>query len=261
MMIQWPDKFYHTSADSIDKVSPHSLSKVATIAATYSYFLANAGELEAPWIVSQVISREKRNIIRLIQETLDKAASSEMNPYEIEKHRNWLKNKLEYKTSIAVEAIKSIKRIAPNINDTINTMISELKIFADVEYDHATKALNNLATKQEITKLPDDIPAKKAVPHGVEKIPKKLYRGPLSSRPWISKLCKEDKEGYRAMNKRHGITYGGPATLALYWTDGSRSLSEISRLVELESGSTNLPYLVEYYEYLRKMGLVKFVDR
>jgi hypothetical protein len=61
------------------------------------------------------------------------------------------------------------------------------------------------------------------------------------------------------MNKKHGIEHGGPSTLALYWTDGTKRISEISQLVELESGSTNLEYLIEYYGFLEKMRLIKFM--
>ncbi len=261
MMIQWPDKFYHTSADSIDKVSPHSLEKVATIAATYAYFLANAGEVEAPWIASQVISREKRSIIKLVQETIDKAATLNMDAHVVDKHRDWLRDKLEYDTEVAAEAMRSIKRLAPNMDDTLGPLISELMTYADEEYDHAVKVLEDLAAKQGITELPDYEPEIKTEPEGAEKVPEKLFRGPLNSRPWVAKLSKEDREALRALNKRYGIEHGGPSTLALYWTDGARSLSEISRLVELESGSTNLDYLVEYYGFLVKMGLVKLSDR
>jgi hypothetical protein len=261
MMIQWPDKFYHTSADTIDKVSPHSLAKVATIAATYAYFLANAGEVEAPWIASHVVSREKRDIIKLVQETIDKAATANMDPREVDKHRDWLRDKLEYDTEVAAEAMRSIKRIAPNSDDTIGPLISELMTYADEAYDHAVKVLEDLAEKQGITELPDYEPETKEEHEDAAKVPEKLYRGPVSSRPWIAKLSREDKEAFRGMNKKYGFVYGGPATLALYWTDGSRSISEISRLVEMESGSTNLEYLVEYYGFLVKMGLVTLGDR
>ncbi|TRO52518.1 DUF4910 domain-containing protein [Candidatus Bathyarchaeota archaeon] len=261
MMIQWPDKFYHTSADTIDKVSPHSLAKVATIAATYAYFLANAGEVEAPWIASQVISREKQSIIKQVQETIDKAATLNMDAHVVDGHRDWLRDKLEYDTEVAAEAMRSIKRIAPDIDDTIGPLISELMTYADEEYDHAVKVLEDLAAKQGIKELPDYAPEEKTEPDGAEKVPEKLYRGPPSMRPWVAKLSKEDKEAMRAMNKKYKFEYGGPSILALYWTDGSRSLSEISRLVELETGSTNLEYLVEYYGFLEKMGLVKLGNR
>lgn len=261
MMIQWPDKFYHTSADTIDKVSPDSLAKVATIAATYVYFLANAGDLEAPWIASQVISREKQGIIKLVQETLDKCATPKMDPHEVDKHRDWLRDKLEYDVEVAAEAMRSIKRIAPNSDDVIGPFISELMTYADEEYDHAVKMLEALAEKQGITELPDYEPEEVEEPDGADRVPEKLYRGPVASRPWLFKLGREDRDAVRALNKKHGVSYGGPMTLALYWADGSRSIGEISRLVELESGSTNLAYMVEYFGFMEKMGLVKFVDR
>jgi len=261
MIIQWPDKFYHTSADTVDKVSPKSLARAATIAATYIYFLANAGETEAPWIASQVVSREKRSIIKIVQETLDKCATAKMDPREVDKHRDWLREKLEYEVEVAAEAMRSIKRIAPNSDDVIGPFISALMTYADEEYNHAVKVLEALAEKQGIKELPDFEEEKKPEPEGVEKIPVKLYRGPVSARPWIAKLSKEDREALHALNKKHKVTYGGPMTLALYWTDGSRSISEISRLVELEKGSTNLEYIVKYFGFMEKMGLVKLLDR
>jgi hypothetical protein len=34
MITQWPDKFYHTSTDTLDKVDSTMLARVGTIAAT-----------------------------------------------------------------------------------------------------------------------------------------------------------------------------------------------------------------------------------
>ena len=44
MIIQWPDKFYHTSADTLEKVDPVSLARSGSLAAAYAYFVAQAGE-------------------------------------------------------------------------------------------------------------------------------------------------------------------------------------------------------------------------
>jgi hypothetical protein len=43
----------------------------------------------------------------------------------------------------------------------------------------------------------------------------------------------------------------------MYWADGERSLLEVSGLVELEAGRTDLEFLVKYFRLLGKMGLVK----
>ena len=261
MMIQWPDKFYHTSDDTVDKVSPKSLSKVATIAATFAYFMANAGEKEAPWIASQVASREKRALSKMVQEALDRAAVYDVDAYKVDEVRDYLKEKIEFDVEVGIEALRSIKRIAPGCESTINPLISNLMAEAEEEYDQTMKILEDLAAKQGIKELPDYEPKAKEEPEGADQVPVKLYRGPLSTRPWMRSLIPKDQEALRQLNKKHGVTYGGPSTQALYWTDGSRSISEISRLLELETGKTNLPYLVEYYGILVRSGLAEFVDR
>jgi len=43
----------------------------------------------------------------------------------------------------------------------------------------------------------------------------------------------------------------------MYWTDGVRSLNEISELVRLERGEMDLEYLVSWYGYLERMGLME----
>jgi aminopeptidase YwaD len=261
MMIQWPDKFYHTSWDTIDKVSTHSLAKVATIAATYVYFLANAGEKEAPWIASQVLNREKRTVSILTQNMIDNLAKATIEPAEVSRSTQELKEKLDYQVKISSNTLQSIKRVAPKSEELINTMIKDLIKYAEEEKKQTINVLNKLAKTQNIGIIPEYEPEEKPEPAGSNKTPEKLYRGPLSSRPWIAKLSKEDRKAYKALNKKHGIEYGGPATLALYWTDGNRTISEISRLVRLESGSTNLEYLVEYYEFLEKLELIKLHNR
>src|SRR5439155_1631772 len=40
MVIQWPAKFYHTNADTIDKVDPAMLRRAAIMASAYAYAVA-----------------------------------------------------------------------------------------------------------------------------------------------------------------------------------------------------------------------------
>ena len=47
-------------------------------------------------------------------------------------------------------------------------------------------------------------------------------------------------------------------TLALYWCDGKRSLTEVIRLTELELGPSKFDY-VTYFKFLEKHGYVEFV--
>lgn len=46
MLGQWPDRFYHTSGDTIERISPHLLKKSAALAAAYGYLLCAMREDE-----------------------------------------------------------------------------------------------------------------------------------------------------------------------------------------------------------------------
>jgi hypothetical protein len=59
MLIQWPDRFYHTSFDTVDKVDPVSLRRSGLLAATYAAFLAAAGTEEAAWLAREAHARYK----------------------------------------------------------------------------------------------------------------------------------------------------------------------------------------------------------
>jgi len=54
MIIQWPDRFYHTSQDTIDKVDPDMLRRVGVLTAAYAYFIAAARLPEATWLAGEM---------------------------------------------------------------------------------------------------------------------------------------------------------------------------------------------------------------
>lgn len=81
------------------------------------------------------------------------------------------------------------------------------------------------------------------------------FRGPVSTRQWVWRLSPEDQEVFYQFGKLHWAA-SGLETLAVYWNYRKISLLDGSRLVELESGRSDLAYLVGYYRFLEKMGLV-----
>jgi len=87
-------------------------------------------------------------------------------------------------------------------------------------------------------------------------VPRRLYRGPVSTRGWERGLSEADRDALWRLGKDHPKGRG-VGTSALYWTDGERSLHDISELVRLERGETDLEYLAEWYRLLEAMGLVE----
>jgi hypothetical protein len=54
LLIQWPDRFYHSTHDTLDRCDPASLALAARCAAGYAGFLAAAGAEDASWLLGRV---------------------------------------------------------------------------------------------------------------------------------------------------------------------------------------------------------------
>src|SRR6266545_2136120 len=63
MLIQWPDRFYHSSLDTPDKCDPASLAIAARCAATYAGFLATAGPAEEAWLTGATLRGAQRRLL------------------------------------------------------------------------------------------------------------------------------------------------------------------------------------------------------
>ncbi len=256
MMIQWPDKFYHTSADTIDKVDPEMLRKVALMTATYAYFIAAAGAEEALWLASETASREKRAIMLRIQDTVTTASNGDVESASEELLK--LRDRVDYWTGRASEAVMSTKRLAlkdKRLDAVITELVANLKSLSKAERRNAEAAIRRLAEAKGWRLKPRSKRLTKLGKEAQTIIPVRKYKGPVSTRQWVRKLSHEDREAFYRFGKQHKEA-SGMETLAVYWANGERSLLEIARLVELESGRSDLPYLVGYFGFIEKMGLV-----
>jgi len=62
MMIVWPDQWYHTSGDRVDKSDPTQMKRVAVIGAAAAYTVANANDTMAVKIASETASNGARRL-------------------------------------------------------------------------------------------------------------------------------------------------------------------------------------------------------
>jgi len=266
MLIQWPDRFWHTSLDTLDKVDPEMLRKVALMTATYAYFIANAGVEEAIWLACEVAARHKRDLVAMVQKRvtagLNEAKEVKEPGKRLAEALAKLKRKTKYDVDRGIEAIKTVKRLAGEdlrYRAVEERLISELEAAAKAEQKQAKRAISDYAVVKGLAPLPK---ARKKRLRKLEKeaagiVPRRLYRGPVSLRPWVRKLPPEERDALWKLGKEHRESRV-LGTLAMYWADGERSLLEIAELVELETGRSDLEYLVRYFGFLRKMGLLEF---
>ncbi len=256
MLIQWPDKFYHTSEDTVDKVSPSMLANVGVATVVYAYFLANAGATEAQWLAHEMLTRYKGVTARRIQSSITEAISTD-KVEELAKNLHLLMKKAAYWAGREREALASLQRLASDIGTVVDkaqtiaaqTLQEEVGRAKELFFERA-KALG----AGELAPMPPrelDSWEERAA----QMIPVKKCRGPISPRAFMRQLPFERREEIYKWQEEHK-TGGELAVLALYWTDGKRNLLEIADLVEMESGLRDTEFLVKYFELLHELGLI-----
>ena len=299
MLIQWPDKFYHTNLDTLEKVDPEMLKRIGVIAAAYTYFLANAGEKETVWLANEMLSKSKRKILKFIQGKITEISSikdskkfkveSKYKKITADKISKKIKNekiiksivikvintekKLKYFINCQKNAFTSLKKLSPIKVDKYNKEIEEFTI---KEFDKAKitvfkelgfngndirklyESLNEEVIKKKgLIREFEDENVKKWEEIADKTIIKRLYKGPISETSILNRLSREQIEEFYTLKKENKETFSLLRTIALYWVNGKRKLSEIADLVELESGLRNTEFLVKYFNFLSRCKLIK----
>jgi len=234
LLIQWPDRFYHTSLDTQDKVDPQMLARVGKVAGTYAYFLALAGREEATWLAWEMLTRFKERSVRLVQE--ERRAGRE------------LVRKVGRLQNQGVLGLRSLRRLA---DMELKGFESELSSF----------------TQRELKKVPglrsqEEKPAENKWEEEARRlVPRRLYKGPIRVTPYLRRLSSEERERWWILEQRYGNALWYLLPLTLYWSDGERTLHEIVDLVEMETGKRATQLLVTYCRTLSDLDLLHLLER
>jgi hypothetical protein len=239
MLIQWPDRFYHTTADTLEKVSPASLARSAALAGTYAYFVATAGAREAAWLAREMTYRFEIRLARKLQSATTAAlggAAPDGPAWE---------RRVAFRLDRQEAALESLTRLDPGF---------------DAQPWRAQAAAIAAAAWARSRDVLDDWRVEDAPGLGEEdarRVPVRRYRGPVSLQPYLRRLPPDERDAARAMLRRHGAFTDLPADVALYWADGTRTLAEILDLTEQETQVRDAEGLAAYFKLLERLELVE----
>lgn len=240
MVIQWPDRFYHTTADTLEKTDPQSLALAGTLAGTYAYWIATADGHTAAWLADEIVTRATGRFARLVQDGIS-----------AEPARTWesIRHQVEFEVDRTRAALHTLPRLA--------TALDVTPWLADVESMAARQLARGAAAW---SRYHADQPAAAAaavsasLPAAAHQVPRRMLRGPVEVQP--HRLAPADQAAWFSFQRERLGNRAVQATVALYWADGQRTLAEIDRLVALETGSSDLEMLITYFAFLAKAGLV-----
>jgi hypothetical protein len=247
MLIQWPDRFYHTSEDTLDKVDPKSLQRAGVMAASYAYFLAAADRLAAKWLAGEVVAQTEIELIRRSRARLTRFAEAEgVDIPEICRFERrtglWLEQKLR-----ALDALRRFGDIAVELAEARTELRLAFegmmrKFAVACPFDRGDPALTGPRTKWERA--------------AARIVPTRLHTGPVQLRGALRRVSRAQREWFHQFGKRHAKGLGVTADIALGWSDGRRNLLEIADLVEAETGNRDVEALVLYFRFLKRLKLI-----
>ena len=259
MFIQWPDRFYHTSADTPDRTDPRSLARAGALAATYAYWVACAGAAEASWLGYEMVARFKAQAIEAARKTVGEALGLDDGDSLAQTMAD-LDRRLAYLLGRQKDALQTLERIA-----TTDCIVPEFQAEAEQALYHelawARSAVDLRAADLGLGDIPTPQPPdlSEEEQEAAELIPARLVRGPIPLGQLLHRLDESSQEQWRQLLKsRKDRAFRVIFALALYWADGARSVLEIADLIELEADKRDVELLLVYVRLLEKLGFIGF---
>lgn len=246
MMITWPDKFYHTSFDTVENLSPQMMGRVAATAATYLYWVANAELEDLLALMSRMTAQfapELELQVRSVREGLIEA--------DLAMERlAWLKD-------CKIADLNSLQRLVrtEELAQWLGEVAKKVRL-VEVVYEHYASELEGLSRTSSSMLVEVAATATETEDSLLQKVFRRKGIGPLDLNGFLRHLTQEEAEAwYRELtNARHDTR-----VLIQYYLDGTRPLAEVIRLAELEADQKDIPFTLAYIKLLLRLELIEEV--
>ena len=256
MMIAWPDQWYHTSGDRVDKADPTQMKRAVIIAAAGGYTIASADDDMAVKIAGETASNGIRRIghqLVVALETLNQAKAEDLaGAYKkawvrvdkaVENEKNTLETVLELASDRA-EVGSHVARLLKTIDAVGSANLTALQ----AHMESVAKKLSVKPVKVEWTDL--EKKAARMVPQPTERVTANGYRGYSE---FISKVSEEDRKKF-PYNRRDIASTSELQSLI----NGKRSVLDIKHMLDAQyERESSLQGVINYIQILKLAGLVK----
>jgi len=265
MLLQWPDKFYHTSVDTIDKVSADSLKRVGWIATVAALTLGNADTEEAFFIANETYSRGLARIEEAQRQALQALWDSKDDPKlrkslhelaeKLTKTANQYRYKVEHIARRETEAVRSVKRLAGSaeLDNLIERLSKSLTDYAEKAQRRIEENLMFIAKSAGVS-VPVKLEESDVEREAKKIIPKRLFKGTLSLET-LRLLLGEEEYGWYEEQIEKDQDFRKKIAEIINHMNGKTTLHEILRAVTAEYTETTAEQGLKIVHDLEKTRL------
>jgi len=257
MMIAWPDRWYHTSGDRVDKADPTQLKRVAIIGAAAAYTIAAADDFTAMQIAGETASNGTRRLghqFMLGLEQLNNATAEDLT----EAYR-MARTYVEASQRNELDTLDSIMELADDeaaAGAYIAQMKSTIDAVATAHLNAIDAHMNVVADRlgtEPVTIVLSDLEqrATTVIPRQTDLVKANGYRG---YQEYIMAVPAEERGKFPY--SREGIANTGEVQLLI---DGRTNVYQIKQALDAQNRRTSdLQSIFNFLEVLKLAGLVEF---
>lgn len=255
LMITWPDPFYHTSQDRVDKCDPTQLKRVAFITAISAYTIASADEDQAFDISGEVYGNSVRRLGYQVSKSFD-----EVNKTGADKLSGVLKRAIANIRGVCLGeemTLRSVLELSPGSTRLKELLDQQVKSLKDVSEAQVASLIRIAGYRAEDFGMPrlslnptnDERRAAAIIPSLVTDLRDLGYEGYNQK---TDLLPQEIKDKYKAT----GVIDVSEAAKLI---NGKNSLLDIKYLLDCQyKNESSLAGLENYLNLLKAAGIIKF---
>jgi hypothetical protein len=228
MLIQWPDRYYHSSLDTPERTDPASLALAARTALVYAGVIATAGPDGLARLLALAGRGARRRLLSALEAPRPRAAA------EAERLRGLM----------ALASVARLLHGLPPTDGSVRSLGRALPLATDELEGFFESEIAPAAAP-----LPEAVAADARVPIRRNGAPLEMLRHLLPG--WIEAPA-DARERWRRLDASPGAT---ALDVAWYAADGRRTVADIVRCVERECGAVPDGAVAEFFEAARGLGL------
>ena len=242
MLGQWPDKTYHTSADTLEVIDPFILSQSAAFTASFAYTLANL----KPEQMRYLMKRGRHDFIQRFYK----------------KRLRMLQNNPDPEDFGVMEKLLLAARLACNqaYLRYFNTTPAEVSDMVEDESAWMVQVCAGETERFLDDYFPNFIPKPLAIPEQYQYIPRRTFIAPLNKLDDLTAGDVEKTAAYNSFTSDFRKQIKSPLaldSLIQYHMDGKKTLWQIAQAATHEANEGSVEYVHAFVQFLNRLGLVE----